>query len=88
MMFVLKKFKFGDKNQKWIQILMKKLESCVISGSKIKPYFKVERRTRKGDQISAYLFIVALEVVFTLIKTNTDIKGLQFFSHTFCQKWG
>ena len=31
----------------------------------------------------AYLFIIALEVVFSLIKANPDIEGFQFFSHTF-----
>ena len=31
----------------------------------------------------AYLFIIALEVLFTLIKANSEIEGLQFFNHTF-----
>ena len=38
----------------------------------------VKRGTRRGDPISAYLFILALEVVFLLIKANPDIEGLQF----------
>ena len=62
---------------------MKNPESCVINGGKTTPYFKLERGTRQGDPISAYLFILALEVVFSLIKANPDIEGLQFFSHTF-----
>ena len=39
----------------------------------------VKRGTRRGDPISAHLFILALEVVFLLIKANHDIEGLQFF---------
>ena len=62
---------------------MKKLESCVINGGKTTPYFKLERGTRQGDPILTYLFIITLEVVFSLIKANTDIEGLQFFRHTF-----
>ena len=62
---------------------MKNPESCIINGGKTTPYFKLERGTRKGDPISAYLFIIALEVVFSLIKANPNIEGLQFFSHTF-----
>ena len=83
LMCVLKKFGFGNDFRKWIQILMKNPESCVINGGKTTPYFKLERGTGQGDLISVYLFILALEVVFSLIKANPDIKGLQFCSHTF-----
>ena len=80
---VLKKFGLGNGFRKWIQILLKNPESCVINSGKTTPYFKLERGSRQGDPISAYLFIIALEVVFSLIKANPDIEGLQFFSHTF-----
>ena len=74
LMCVLKKFGFGNDFRKWIQILMKNLESRVINGGKTTPYFKLERGTR---------LVIALEVVFSLIKANPDIKSLQFFSHMF-----
>ena len=66
LMCVFKKFGFGNDFRKRIQILMKNLESCVINGGKTTPtpYFKLERGTKEGDPISAYLFILALEVVF------------------------
>ena len=80
---VLKKFGFGNDFQKWIQILMKNPQSCVINGGYTTPYFNLERGTRQGDPISTYLFIIALEVVFYLIKENPDIESLKFFSHTF-----
>ena len=62
---------------------MKNPESCVINGGKTTPYFKLERGTRQGDPISAYLFIIALEILLSLIKANPGIEGLQFFSHKF-----
>ena len=62
---------------------MKNQESCVINGGKTTAYFMLERGTRQGDPILAYLFIATLEVVFSLIKANLDIEGLQYFSHKF-----
>ena len=77
LMCVLKKFGFGNDFRKWIQILMKNPESCVINGGKTTPYFKLERGTRQGDPISAYLFIIAVEVVFSLRKILT-LKAYNF----------
>ena len=83
LMCLLKKVRSGNEFRKWIQILMKNPESCVMNNGKTILYFKVERGTRQEDPISAYVFIIALEVVFSLIKANPDIEGLQLFSHTF-----
>ena len=74
---------YGKEFKKWIQILIKNPEPCVINGSKTPPYFKLERGTRQVNPISAYLFIIALEIVFPLIEANPDIERLQLFSHTF-----
>ena len=62
---------------------MKNPELCVMNSCKRTPYFKLERGTRQGDPILGYLFIIALEVVFSLLKANPGIGSLQFFSHTF-----
>ena len=43
-------------------------ESCVINGGHTTKYFRFERRARQGDPISAYLFILALEILFIFIK--------------------
>ena len=42
---------------KWIQILIKNQESCVINGGTTTNCSKLERGTRQSDPISAYLFI-------------------------------
>ena len=52
---------------------------CVINGGKTSKYFKLERGTRQGDPISAYLSIIVLEVVFRIIKETSNIEGFEIF---------
>ena len=50
---------------------------------KTSKYFKLERGTRQGDLISAYLFIIVLEVVFQIIKETSNIKCFEIFQKEF-----
>ena len=59
---------FGTDFFEWIKGLLNNQKPYVISGGKISKYFKLERATRQGDSISAFLFIFVLEVVFLIIK--------------------
>ena len=79
----LKRYGFGRTFIKRIGILLITQESCIINGGFTTKYFKLDKGTRQGDPISAYLFILVLEIVFNLIKQNKDIHGLSFFDHTF-----
>ena len=80
---VLKKFGFGQNFISWIEIILKNQESCVINGGTTTKYFKLNRGTRQGDPISAYLFILAFEILFLLIKENPHINGLNIFDHCY-----
>ena len=72
---VLKKIGFGQNFIYWIKVLLNNQQSCVINGGFTTPYFKLEKGAREGEPISTYLSILALEVLFELIKNNTEIRG-------------
>ena len=79
----LKKYGFGQNFILWIKILLNDQESCVINGGKTTKYFMLGRGARQGDPISAFLFILALEILFLLIKTKPEIAGLTIFNHCY-----
>ena len=83
LILALKRYGFGKMFIKWVKTLLNNQESCIINGGFTTKYFKLDKGTRQGEPISAYLFILVLEVVFNLIKQNKDIYGLTFFDHTF-----
>ena len=80
---VLKKYGFGEDFIDWIKILLRDQESCVINGGHTTKYFCLERGARQDDPISAYLFILALELFFILKKSNKNIHGINIFNHDF-----
>ena len=80
---VLKKCGFGQNFILWIEIFLKNLESCVINGGATTKYFKLNRGARPGDPISAYIFILAFEILFIVIKENPHIKWLIIFDHCY-----
>ena len=43
-------------------------------------FFDLEKSARQGDPISAYLFTLALEILFLLIKNDSSIKLLKFLT--------
>ena len=68
---------------KWIKILLLNQESCMVNGGATTNYVKLEKGTRQGDSISAYLFIIVLEIVFLFTKGSKKINGLNMFDKTF-----
>ena len=46
-------------------------------------YFKLQKGTQQSDPVSAYLFILCIEIVITLIKANKRVKGVNIFEHTY-----
>ena len=82
LMAVLKKIGFDPSFLEWIEAVLKNRESCVIN-ARTTSYFKFKKGARQGDPISAYLFILALENLFYLIRTNSKIEGLNICEYSF-----
>ena len=79
----IKKIGFSETFIKWIQILLRNQGSCIINGRTTTKYFKLEKGTRQGGPISAYLFIIVPEITFIFIKENKNIKGINIFDNIF-----
>ena len=76
----LKKFGFGETFIKWIQIISRNQESCIINGGTTIKYFKLEKSTRQGDSIYSYLVILFLEIALLYIKEKD---GINIFNNIF-----
>ena len=79
----LKKFGFGEYFCDWIRILLNRNESCVINGGTTSQYFDLQRGARQGDPIAAYLFIIALEIFFIMVRSDHSINKLRIFDFDF-----
>ncbi len=53
------------------------IESAVLNSGSTGNYFKLKRGVRQGCPLSAYLFILAIEVLASKIRNDPDIKGIK-----------
>ena len=80
---LLKIFGFGTNVTTWIEILLKDKQLCLINGGTTTQHVDLGRDACHGDPVSAYLFILVLEILFLLIKKHPEIKGIEIFGHCF-----
>ena len=73
---VLKKFEFGQNFITWIEIIFWNKEACVINDGIATKYFKLSPRKPNFS----FLFFVALEILFILIKENPLLNRLNIFN--------
>ena len=82
-MTALKKLYFGETFINGMQLLLRNQESWITNGGTTTKDFKLEKGTRQRDLISAYLFIVVLEIALLYIKQNTNINVIDIFNNIF-----
>ena len=73
---VLESFGFGPQFIQWVKTFLNNAESCVINNGHSTGYFPLERGTRQGNPLSAYLFILCVESLFIQIREDENIKAI------------
>jgi hypothetical protein len=73
----LKLFNIGPDFVKWVQVIYNESEACVTNNGFSSPFFKLERGVRQGCPLSAYLFIMVVELLAHKIRNTTEIKGIK-----------
>ena len=81
--YSVSKHGYGYDFIKSIELLLESQESCIIDAEITNSYFKLEKGARQGDAVSAYLFILYLEVLFLLVKANKEVEGIYIFHYTY-----
>ena len=77
----LESFGFGPQFLLWIRVILNNGESCIMNNGHSTGYFPIKRGCRQGDPLSAYIFIICVEVLFVQVRDNNEIIGITINDH-------
>jgi hypothetical protein len=70
-------FNLGPNLIKWVQTIYNEPVACVTNNGFSSPFFTLQRGVRQGCPLSAYLFIMVVELLAHKIRTSDEIKGIK-----------
>jgi exonuclease III len=82
--YALKSYGFEDFFISWVKIFYTDINSSVTNNGFISTHFNLERGIRQGCPLSAYLFILCVELLAQKIREDENIKGIEI--ETVCYK--
>lgn len=72
----MRKFGFGERILRWINLLYCNAKSCVKVNGVLTNPFPLERSVRQGCPLSAMLYSISVELLATLVKRDGEIRGI------------
>ena len=72
----LKQFTFGTNITRMIALCYTNIESCVLNGGFTTNWFCLQKGVRQGCPLSAYLFLLCIEILAQNIRNNNQIHGI------------
>ena len=80
---VLDYFGFDHHLIKWIKLFNSNINAFVLQCGNLSKPILISRGCRQGDQIAAYLFILATEIMNLLLDKDPHITGINVGTHSF-----
>ena len=82
MLKCLKCFNFGTDIIRWIKCFYNDVKSLVTNSGCMTEFFHIKRGLRQGCPLSAYLFIICIELLAAAVRENKNIGGISLFEMT------
>jgi hypothetical protein len=73
----LRLFNVGPIFIKWVKTIYKESEACMTNNGFSSPFFRLQRGVRQGCPLSAYLFIMVVELLAHQIRRSNNIKVIK-----------
>ena len=70
-------FNFGPDIRRWIKTFYNNASTCVQVNGHYSSWFNVGRGVRQGDPLLPYLYLICAEILSTMIRGNSKIKGIK-----------